>query len=316
MPEEKSPWLRLTVRETDEGGVELPKLARLLENLSSTFYAIAREKVGTGAGRPGPRTLKEDALAALRLVRVEPGSAVIELAPPRAAAQGQLAITDEPTPDDVAFEFFEEARRIEAGEEAAAGRWDIRRRVRAVVEDAAQIGARAEIEFRPLFPRPNLQPGAVMRTTLRTRQLPVEVPLGRRTHLRRLSGHAYMVDVEPGKERLRVKMSDGRDVTLDVAQELSSRIAAALDHVVEVEIQEEREGEVSVSRTALDLSVLASSGRGSDRPPKSVEELEREQGLPKERPDYVALASAVWETSEDLADFERYVRELREAAAR
>jgi len=313
--EARNPWFVFTLRETAEGGIELPKLSRLLENLSSTFYAIAREKAGLGGARPGPRTLKEEALAAVRLVKIEPGSAVIELAPPSLASQGQLGITDEPTPDDVALEFFEEARRIEAGERALPERWEIRRRVRSVVEDAGEIGAVAEIEFRPLFERPGRQIGGVLRATLRTRGLPEEEKLEPQVRIRRVSGHAFMVDVEPGRQRLRVKMPDGRDVTFDVAEELISKIRSALDQVVEVSIEEQVEGTVVSTRVARDLAILPTSGPGSDKPPKSLAELEREQNLPKERPDYVALASAIWETEADVSAFEEYLRTARHAEA-
>jgi hypothetical protein len=120
-----------------------------------------------------------------------------------------------------------------------------------------------------------------------------------------------MVDVEPGRQRLRVKLPDGRDVTLEVDEELGGRIAAALDHAVELQVEEEIEGQTPTSRVARDVTVLPSSGSKSDKPTKSIAQLEREQNLPKERPDYVALASAIWETGAEIAEFERYVRELR-----
>lgn len=314
LDERQSAWFKFTLRETGEGGVELPKLSRLLDHLSSTFYAIAREKAGLGPARPGPKTPKEEALAAIRLVRVEPGSATIELAPPPPSAQVRLIEADEPTPDDVAFDFFEEARLIGSGEAVQPGRWELRRRVRAVVDTAAEIGATAELEFRPLLPRPNQPVDAVLRTTFHTRGIPEEKPLERQVRTRRMTGHAYMVDVEPGRQRLRVKTHDGRDATVEVAEQLIPQISKALDQVVEVEIEEEIEGDVSVARKVLGLTVLPSSGPGSDKPPKSVDDLRREQGIPRKAPDYVALASAVWQTAHDVEEFEKYIHEIREAA--
>ena len=47
-------------------------------------------------------------------------------------------------------------------------------------------------------------------------------------------------------------------------------------------------------------------------PHKSIEELAREQGvLDKPIPDYVALATALWPTEEDVEDFLQYVDEMR-----
>ena len=50
------------------------------------------------------------------------------------------------------------------------------------------------------------------------------------------------------------------------------------------------------------------------RPPKSVDELAREQGLADARPDYRALATGVWETEEELSDFTAYLKQLRRSA--
>lgn len=66
----------------------------------------------------------------------------------------------------------------------------------------------------------------------------------------------------------------------------------------------------------LVVASIPSSGPGSDQPPKTIAELEREQNMPRERPDYCALASAIWETPEQVAEFEAYVREIRQPQTR
>lgn len=313
MQDEQHSWFTFSVQDTGGTGVEVAKLAKLLEDISSTFYAIARAKIGVGGPRPGPRSIAEEALADVRLVRVSPGSITIELEPPPAASQAQLPILEEPTADDVALEFYEEVRRIEADSQPPEGRWDIRRRVRTVIEDAAEIGATAEIVYRPVARRPTFPAGDVLKATIQTRRMPSEKPPERSRRIRRISGHAYMVDVEPGRQRIRIKLPDGRDATLDADEELTSRIRNALDRIVEIVVEEELEGDVTISRIAQSVEVLPSSGPGSDQPPKSIEELEQEQSLPKERPDYAALASAIWRTEEDIEKFEEHVRQIRQA---
>lgn len=307
-------WFEFTVYDTGGDGVEIPKLARLLEDISAAFYAIARAKIGAAGPRPGRRSVAEATIAGARVLRVLPGSARIEFAPPENANQAQLPLLDEPTADDVAYEFYDEIRNIEAGRQTAGERWDIRRRLRTVIEDAAEIGARAEIKYRPLVRRPNFPQDALLITSFRTKELPPEEPHRRSTRRRRVSGHAYMVDVEPGRQRLRLKLSDGRDLTLDVDEVLAARIPSALDHVVEVDVHEEFEGEVATSRVARNIDILPSSGPGSDKPPKSVEELEREQNLPAERPDYALIASSIWESADDLIEFDEYIRQIRQAS--
>ncbi|MEX1252864.1 MAG: hypothetical protein WEE64_00850 [Dehalococcoidia bacterium] len=307
-------WFEFTVYDTEGDGIEIPKLARLLEDISAAFYSIARAKIGAAGSRAGRRTIAEETIGGARVLRVLPGSARIELAPPVSAAQAQLPLLDEPTADDVAFEFYEEIRNIEAGRPAAEERWDVRRRLRTVIEHAAEIGSRAEIKYRPLVRGPNFPQDAVLITSFRTKELPSEAPVRRSNRSRRVSGHAYMVDVEPGRQRLRLKLPDGRDLTVEVDGALAARIPAALDHVVEIDVQEEFEGEVSTSRMARNIDILASSGRGSDKPPKSVEELEREQNLPAERPDYVSLATTIWETEDEVTQFEEHIRQVRQAS--
>jgi hypothetical protein len=46
-------------------------------------------------------------------------------------------------------------------------------------------------------------------------------------------------------------------------------------------------------------------------PPKSVEELAKEQGVWGKKFDYVALATAVWPTMKDVREFEQHLREAR-----
>jgi hypothetical protein len=313
--EQTGPWFKFTIQDTDEPGVEIPKLTRLLSNLSSAFYVIARVKIGSAGPRPGRRTLVEDTLAAFRLMRVAPGSATIELAPPAAESPPRLPSFEEPTADDVVFDFYQEVESVDAGEPPSAGRWEIRRHVVAVIEEAGGIGSRAEIVYRPRAPRPGFPAVAVLRKTFRTRDLPEVAPPERSSRKRRLSGHAYMVDVEPGRQRLRVKLADGRDITMEADDELVARMGSALDRVVEIEMEEEYEGDTIARRVARAMAVLPSSGPGSDVPPKSIEELESEQHMPAKRPDYASLASAVWESEKELAEFQAHLQEIRKGSA-
>jgi hypothetical protein len=50
------------------------------------------------------------------------------------------------------------------------------------------------------------------------------------------------------------------------------------------------------------------------RPPKSLEDLAREQGVPLEPVDldkFVQLASEIWPTKKDVRDFDRWIRSIR-----
>jgi hypothetical protein len=46
-------------------------------------------------------------------------------------------------------------------------------------------------------------------------------------------------------------------------------------------------------------------------PPKTVEDLAREQGLRGKKFDYAALATAVWPTKKDVEEFELFLEDIR-----
>ena len=51
-------------------------------------------------------------------------------------------------------------------------------------------------------------------------------------------------------------------------------------------------------------------------PPKSVEQLEREQGLVGIWPDYGEIASGIWRTKEELREFELMLKSIRRPSRR
>ncbi|HEX5479238.1 MAG TPA: hypothetical protein VFY79_05910, partial [Dehalococcoidia bacterium] len=90
MTDEHGPWFIFKIEDSDPDGVEPSKLARLLTELSSALYAIARLQINEAPNRPGRRTSFEDAIAGARVRRIEPGSTTIELVPPPGADQAPL----------------------------------------------------------------------------------------------------------------------------------------------------------------------------------------------------------------------------------
>jgi hypothetical protein len=303
---EPAPWFEFKIEDTQGAGVDVKVLSRLLSDLSSAFYEIARSKLGRG-GRTGPRTQQEDAIAAIRILQVQPGSVILRAAPPLTTENvefpfGQLGA------DDVARDFIEEVQRI-SRHEPTTGRAMVRRRVATVIRDVSAIGKSAELTLRPHI---SGETGLTeFRATLDADSLESLVVDSIKTlEPRRLSGHAYMVDIEPGKWRVRLKLPDGHDVTLDVAEDVASTLSGALDQPIEVESVEERAGDVISRRMAVSVQLLPASS-GSDKPPKGIDQLEREQNATVEHPDYSILATSVWETEDDFEEFDEYLKKLR-----
>ena len=318
-----SAWFEFRIEETEGLGVEAGKLSKLLQDMSSAFYAIARTKLGREANRPGRHMVDEDALAAIRILRLSPGSAVIEAEPPAIAPldQAGLALPDDNrvTAEDVLIEFALEARRIGRRDRTAPAGSEVRRRVQTVLKDAREIGRVSEVVVRPRSDRSlpidlqdnefRVRVDAAATLEEHTADTPA---LPRR---RRLSGHAYMVDVEPGRYRIRLKLPDGRDLTLEADAALANALRSAVDRVVEIEAVEELTGDQIASRTVVDLAVLPSAGPGSDKPPKTIEELAEEQGLSGASPDYENLASLVWQDREQASEFAAYLQQVRQTAS-
>jgi len=309
------PWLEFRIEQIEGQGVEAAKLAELLGDFSSALYAIARAKLGKVAARPGRRSADEEALAAIRIVRILPGSAVIEADPPALELQMRMDPVPWPTADAVLMDFANEAKRSTSSEPSAFARPEIRKHVQAVLRDCSRIGRQSEIVVRPRASSGLVTEDGEFRVRLPTAGPPPEEaepePTAPPRH-RRLTGHVYMVDVEPGRSRIRLKQPDGHDVTLETDSALADVLKRAVDSAVELEALEELAGDQVTSRRAINLSLLPSAGAGSDKPPKTVAELAEEQGLVGLHPDYRSLASEVWDTREHLAEFEEYLRQTRQ----
>ena len=314
--EQRQPaWFEFRIEETVGVGIDAATLGKLLSDLSSAFYAIARSRLGKEAARPGPRTADEEAVAAVRILRLTPGSVIIEAEPPATGLQGSLDLGLDITAEDIVLDFAHEAQRVVQSLPSEFRRAEIRRHVQNVLRDASEVGPTSEVVVRSRDPRRAKSDGE-FRVRLPTHLAEVNdllQPAGP-PRRRRLSGHAYMVDVEPGRYRFRLKLPDGRDLTLDADESLGEVLRSAVDRAVEIETVEEVDGDQVTGRLAIDMQVLPSSGPGSMKPPKTLDELAEEQGLTGGAPDYEALASAVWETEQDVADFEEYLREARGVA--
>lgn len=307
---EDNSWLVLRIEEVEAGSFEIQKVSRLLNDLSSALFSIARKRIGMPTDRPGPRTPAEERVAGFRLVKITEGSLLIELAPPVSEPQARFDLQGDASAEDVAYDFYRTVEDIAANRPLADSDRNIVRRVMTVVQDIADIGPRLDIKFHPLSPNRFPKAPRELHAVLNTRMVPELLERATKRERRRLIGHTFMVDVEPGKERIRLKLSDGRDITLGVDQGAADNLESALNRVVEVEIDEEHEEGGPTKRTIQQLDIVQSE---TDDPPKTLSQLEEEQNLPVERPDYVRLASAVWKTQEDVEHFNIHVREIRRA---
>jgi len=308
-------WFEFRIQEVEAGGVEASKLAALLQEIASTFTAAAKLRLGR-VGRGGRPTVRQQALSAVRILAVTPGSLVVEVAPPAEGAQSALEISEDASVDDVASELLMEARVVASGARPEPGRGELHREVTALLTRAQTIGEVTELVHRPTERDTGRAqpPEDRVRISMPVRAERTESPVSQERR-RRLVGHAYMVDVEPGRYKLRVKTPDGRNIILEASEELTQHLKAAVDRAVEVESIEAAGEGIPTRWSAIGVSILPRSGEHTDIPPKSVQELAEEQGVLGALPNYGELASQVWRTASEIEAFDEYLRAVRASGA-
>lgn len=285
--------------------------ARALADTISALVAAARTEAAMRLGLPdsrGPMKAVERSLAALKITGIKPGSVVLEFAPP---TSGPIQLTMQGvtfSADDVLQDLMKDLRL--ASETGTASLTSVRKRraIERLLRSSGRLGTRVQASFHA-----GTHPDVV--------ELPVETvarEVARDTvsRSRSLFGHVYMVDVELGKRRLRVKLPDETDVTMDVDDEAAERAADSLDRIAEVRVLEQLDGDQVVQRLVVDVRVVDAPASAPLRAPISLLELARRQGvLLRGKPDYQLLATALLPTEADAVEFHERVAIARSAAS-
>ena len=301
------PWLVFRVAGDTGAGVDARALARLLTDIVGAARIIARERLSLDA-RSGPMTSDERALAGFRVTSVTPGSVNIAFAAP-SEQQSVMALDEERTPAAIAralMEEFETASRAQPPDSEGRSR---RRAVERVVRSAARIGTSAEIEHRPADGTTMRVDFSLSSETVAYEAVP-ELPNSRE---RVMFGQVFMADVEDGRQRVRVKLADASDVTIRLQEHLAGSMSGVLGRLAELRVGETLIGE-TVERMVVGVRPLTAEERGVELPPKSIDDLAREQGLLwREHPDYVSILSGLWESEEEAEAFREYIQSGRTA---
>lgn len=304
------PWFEFRIHDADTTrGVDTRVLSRFLAELTVAMRAIADDRLGIGERR-GPMTADERAIAAIRVTAVRPGSIALQFAePPTSELQSDL-LSQRVTPDDAMGEFISLCQSA-TGEYPQTELSRPYRAVTDVLRTAARIGSSATLTHRNKH-------GQETHASIPLEQDWIPVPSDQITDIqqRTIIGHVYMVDIELGRQRLRVKLPDESDLTLDVDEVLLGEIGEAIDQLAELHVSEASVDGRIVERVVGSYILLPARERASLSPPKSLLEIARERGfLLRPPPDYRELASAVWETEGEVEDFGEYISTVRSKSA-
>ena len=304
------PWLAVRITQTPEEGVDARVLSRLLVEFADSMILAARWRLGDRKPRRGPPTVAERRLAALRVATVSPGSLDIAYMEPPGLAELAPGLPgmepDWVTPDDIASVALDEFDAVGRADPIEPGKEQLRRSTLRFLNSVGKVGGTCELSHRAAS-------GSVRRARIAVDKIEAE-PTASVERPVRLFGHAYMVDVEPGRLRVRVRTPSESEFTMDVAPEARDALAEVLDRPVRIDAVETLVKGFVTARRVERLEPVQSAESGPERPPRTLLELAASQGLLSGPvPDYVGLASDTWETPDDLAAVSSYLAEVRRA---
>ena len=310
----EQPWLLLHI-DGPTGGVDARALAQLLQDMVGVARLIADEKLTVGrrrgpmrGRRRGPMSAPERALAGLRVTSVSPGSVNIAFATPSAAVEQQSSMLLDPevTPAAIARQLIEEFESVSRKQPPTPQGHGRRQAVERVVRSVARIGNSAELVHHP----PDGEEIRV-RIVLAPDASTYEEPMPD-IRQRVMFGQVFMADVEDGRQRVRVKLADESDLTMSLERDLAGEMPDILGQLAELHVSEALVGETVVERVVGEVRLLAAEERGIEIPPKSIDELAREQGLfLRQPPDYFSILSGLWESEEEAEAFRKDIRSGR-----
>lgn len=307
---ESDAWLSFRISNLSEKNADARALANLLTSVADAVRTAARVRLGLPEKRAGRLSSAERHLAAIRVVAVHPGSVVVELEepPPVAIEQGLLFDPSRLTADLVISDLMNEFASLRKPPVAGVTSLPVRRAAIRLARRASAIGGTATMSHRV----PGEAPTDV---TMDVSEPFDEDEPARSEHTLTLFGHAYMLDVEQGRERIRVKLPSQLDVTMSLGEGFERHPEEILDQPVQVTVLETREGTQVVDRKVLDIQRLDLGDNGPERPPRSIRELAEERGLiPGRPPPYAALARNVWPEESDFEELQVYLRSVRAGA--
>lgn len=303
----EKPWLLLHIDGDLAGGVDARALAQLLQDVVGAARLIADEKLSLGRRR-GRMSAQERALAGLRITSVSPGSVNIAFAAPPEVVerQGSMLPDGEITPAAIARELIEEFELVSRRQAPASQGYARREAIERVVRSAARIGDSAEVVHHP-------EGGDEVRVHF---ALDPDAPTYEKPtpdiRERVLFAHVFMADVEDGRQRVRVKLPDESDLTMPIDEDLTGAMSDVLGQLAELRVSEAWVGGTVVERVVGAVRLLTADEQGIDVPPKSIDELAREQGLfLRPPPDYFSILSGLWESEEEAEAFRQDVRRGR-----
>ena len=293
------PWILLSYEggELDKG-VTAGELAALLQSLSQAFNAAARALAGDGALETRRGRLPEDLakVARFRIERIERGALVVEASPPLEASFAGDEFIDS---DRVARLVIEKIAEVASSpRQTSASLGNIQRSARRVANFARRKRSQLTIQHNPTTS--NLEPWS--RTIIHQDEPPARlVEESALVESEIVNGRVFMVDIEPGRSRLRVVSSDGRHVTAMIDDRLRLEAASALNKLAVVTLSVIHTGLNVGSRQVQSILVIDDSLEQMPAP----EALAHKQSIPDDPPDYAALAEEIWPTDEDAAAFRR-----------
>ena len=127
-------------------------------------------------------------------------------------------------------------------------------------------------------------------------------------------GQVLAAEPADGRQRVRVQVGAGPDVTMSVEGALVDRMRDLLGQHVELCVSETLVDDSVVDRVVDEVRRLNPGECGVDVPPRSIDALACEQGLHlRPPPDYPSILSGLWESEAEAEAFREEIRSGRAA---
>lgn len=298
----ESAWAEYVIEGTAGDGVSARDLAALLENLTVAARHVAADLLGQSV-TTGPLKSQDRALSDIRVKEINKGSVRILLAPPRDFGGVQLQLLggdDRPVTADEVVRTLQQSLSAFNPDDAALspGR---RTAMADVIRASMRLGSDAH-----------------MTTSNGRQRTRMNIPLMTQSsssvekQSRIAYGLAFMVDIEPGSSRMRIRTYDHQSIRLDVPASLRKRLDEVIGKPVEVRFDEYMRTTSLPRRVVRGLRILSEAEYGRAPVPPRWLRLAAEMEISLDSPPLEPkVDESRFESQEECEEFLDFLASLR-----
>ncbi len=306
MESDQGPWAEFVVDGGAKDGIDASALASLLSSLARAARCVAADLLHrpVSAGRIGNQ---ERDIAKILVSGISNSSVHIQLSAPKLGSGVQLELEGGDLNSVTADEVMETLQSDLASTSPVPG---MSKERRAAVADVLHNSRRLGNELR-MTSKQSRAKGHSFTTV----QLSNRVDKGKQANSSGvLFGVTYMVDVEPGKARLRLRTFEGESFRCDVPSALIRRLPPIVGKPIEVRFEQKAASRGVPRNVARSLRLLDESEVGAYPVPKRWRQLAAQHRIDFDCiPEETDLIRACFESEDEMDQFREFLQQMRQA---